>query len=136
MVNKLDISSYYHDLFEKKAVANIATLMPDGSPQLTPVWIDYDGEHVLVNTARGRVKDKNMRNNRNVAVLIVDPDNSYRYLSIRGKVIEITEEGADAHIDKLAKKYLGLDRYPHRGPDEVRVLVKIKPEKVFGNDPR
>ncbi len=136
MVNKLDISSNYHDLFEKKAIANVATLMPDGSPQLTPVWIDYDGEHVLVNTARGRVKDKNMRNNRNVAVLIVDPDNSYRYLSIRGKVIEITEEGADAHIDKLAKKYLGLDRYPNRGSGEVRVLVKIKPEKVFGNDPK
>jgi PPOX class probable F420-dependent enzyme len=124
------IPEEFKDLFGKVAYANIATVMPDGTPQVTPVWFDYDGNYLRVNSAKGRVKDKNMRRNKNVALSIQDPDNAYRYLAVRGKVDEITEEGADSHIDSLAKKYLGKDKYPFRGPGEVRVIYKIRPEKV------
>jgi PPOX class probable F420-dependent enzyme len=120
----------FRDLFAKVAYANLATVMPDGSPQVTPVWFDYDGECLRINSAKGRIKDKNMRRNKRVAVSIQDPDNAYRYLAVRGNVEEITEQGADAHIDSLAKKYLGKDKYPFRGPGEVRVIYKIRPEKV------
>lgn len=122
------IPENFKDLFEKKAFANLATLNSDGTPQVTPVWVDYDGKYVLINSARGRRKDKNMERNRAVALSIQDPENPYRYLEIRGTVADITEEGADQHIDKMAKKYLGLDKYPNRQPGEVRVLYKIKPE--------
>lgn len=122
------IPEKYLDLFSKRAFANLATLMPDGRPQVTPVWCDYDGTYILVNSARGRQKDRNMRRNPNVALSIMDPDNPYRYLEVRGKVVEITEEGASAHIDKMAQKYLGKDKYPFAQPGEVRVLYKIKPE--------
>src|SRR5262249_21673215 len=122
------IPEKYLDLFEKKAFAHLATLMPDGTPQVTPVWCDYDGTHILVNSAKGRQKDKNLRSNSAVALSLQDPDNPYRYLEVRGHVAEITEEGADQYIDKLAKKYLGIDNYPGRQPGEVRVLYKIKPE--------
>jgi PPOX class probable F420-dependent enzyme len=108
------IPEKYVDLFSKKAFANLATVNPDGTPQVTPVWVDYDGTHVLVNSARGRRKDKNMETNPAVALSILDPDNPYRYLEVRGRVAEITEDGADEHIDKMAKKYLGQDKYPGR----------------------
>ena len=121
------IPEKYVDLFSKKAFANLATVNPDGTPQVTPVWVDYDGTHVLVNSARGRRKDKNMETNPAVALSILDPDNPYRYLEVRGRVAEITEDGADEHIDKMAKKYLGQDKYPGRQPGEVRVLYKIQP---------
>ena len=121
------IPEKYVDLFSKKAFANLATVNPDGTPQVTPVWVDYDGTHVLVNSARGRRKDKNMETNPAVAISILDPDNPYRYLEVRGRVAEITEDGADEHIDKMAKKYLGQDKYPFRQPGEVRVLYKIQP---------
>ena len=124
------IPEKFLDLFKKPAFASLATIMPDGSPQVTPVWIDYDGVHLMVNSAKGRVKDRNMRNNPKVALSILDPDNPYRYLQVRGTVSGITEEGADAHIDKMAKKYLNLDRYPNRAPGEVRVIYRIRPEKV------
>src|SRR3979409_1090118 len=107
------IPEKYRDLFQKRAFANLGTLMPDGRPQVTPVWVDYDGEHVIFNSAKGRQKDRNGRGGARVSVAIVDPENPYRYLEIRGKVVEITEQGADAHIDKLAKKYLGVDKYPY-----------------------
>ncbi len=125
-----EIPEKYRDLFDydKKAFAHVATLMPDGSPQVTPVWVDYDGTHVILNSARGRQKDKNLRRSRNVALSIQDPGNPYRYLEVRGPVVEITEEGADEHIDKMAKKYMGVDRYPGRGPGEVRVIYKIEPQ--------
>jgi PPOX class probable F420-dependent enzyme len=123
------IPEQYLDLFQKRAFANLATIMPDGSPQVTPVWCDYDGQYVLVNSARGRQKDRNMARNRAVALSILDPDNPYRYLEVRGHVAEITEEGADEHINKMAKKYLGHDKYQFRQPGEVRVLFKIKPER-------
>ena len=124
------IPEKYLDLFEKKAFAHLATVMPDGTPQVTPVWCDYDGTHVLINSARGRRKDKNIERNPSVSLSIQDPDNPYRYLEVRGRVSEITEEGADSHIDKMAKKYLGQDKYPFRQPGEVRVLYKIKPERT------
>jgi PPOX class probable F420-dependent enzyme len=124
------IPEKYRDLFDKKAFAHLATIMPDGTPQVTPVWVDYDGKHVLVNSARGRQKDKNMERNSSVALSIMDPDNPYRYLEVRGRIAEITEEGADEHIDKMAKKYLGQDRYPGRSPGEVRVLYKIEPQRT------
>lgn len=124
------IPNQYRDLFEKRTFAHLATLMPDGSPQVTPVWCDYDGTYVFVNSAKGRVKDRNMRRNDRVALAIVDPENPYRHLALRGKVAEITEEGADAHIDRLAKKYLGKDKYPFRRPGEIRVIYKIRPERV------
>lgn len=118
------------DILNKPGYAHLATLMKDGSPQVTPVWYDFDGNHIRINTAKGRLKDKNMRRDKQVALSIQDPDNPYRYLAIRGDVDEITENGADAHIDSLAKKYLGKDRYPFRAPGEVRVIYKIRPEKV------
>jgi PPOX class probable F420-dependent enzyme len=125
-----EIPEAFKDLLAKVAYANLATVMRDGSPQVTPVWFDYDGECLRINSAKGRIKDKNMRRNKRVAVSIQDPDNAYRYLAVRGNVEEITEEGADAHIDSLAKKYLDKEKYPFRGPGEVRVIYKIRPEKV------
>jgi PPOX class probable F420-dependent enzyme len=124
------IPEKYQDLFQKKAFANLATLMPDGKPQVTPVWCDFDGKHVLVNSAKGRVKDRNMRRDPRVSLALVDPDNPYRYLQLQGRVVEITEAGADQHIDYLAKKYLGVDKYPNRQPGEVRVIYKIEPDRA------
>jgi PPOX class probable F420-dependent enzyme len=127
------IPEQYKNLFSKVAFAHLATLMPDGSPQVTPVWFDYDGSHIRVNSAKGRVKDKNMRRDKRVALAVQDPDNAYRYLAVQGEITEITEDGADAHIDSLAKKYLGKDKYPFRQPGEVRVIYKIRPEKVHAS---
>ncbi|HEY6997722.1 MAG TPA: PPOX class F420-dependent oxidoreductase [Candidatus Binatia bacterium] len=124
------IPEAFKNLFVKVAFAHLATLMPDGSPQVTPVWVDYDGSHVRVNSAKGRLKDKNMRRDKRVALSIQDPENAYRYIAVRGEIVEITEQGADAHIDALAKKYLGKERYPFRAAGEVRVIYKIRPEKV------
>jgi PPOX class probable F420-dependent enzyme len=124
------IPEQFQDLFSKRAFAHLATLMEDGSPQVTPVWCDYDGTHIRVNSAKGRVKDQNMRRRNRVALSIMDPDNAYRYLGVRGDVVEITEQGADDHIDALAKKYLGKDKYPFRQPGEVRVIYKIRPERI------
>jgi PPOX class probable F420-dependent enzyme len=125
-----NIPDQYLDLFQKRAFAHLGTLMPDGSPQVTPVWVDYDGTHVIVNSAKGRQKDKNMRRDARVSLSIADPENPYRYVEIRGKVVAVSEEGADAHIDKMAKKYMGKDKYPYRRPEEVRVVYKIVPEKT------
>src|SRR6516164_8938323 len=123
-----EIATKYLDLFQKKAFAQLATLMPDGSPHVSPVWCDYDGKHVVINSAKGRVKDRNMRRDPRVGLDIQDPDNPYRHLSIRGRVVQITEDGADAHIDKLTQKYINQDRYPYRGQGEVRVIYRIQPE--------
>jgi PPOX class probable F420-dependent enzyme len=114
----------------KKAFAHLATIMPDGSPQVTPVWFDFVDGAVRVNTARGRVKARNMSDGAAVALSILDPDNAYRYLQIRGRVRRATEAGASAHIDLLAKKYLGKDKYPFARPGEVRVMYEIEPRSV------
>jgi PPOX class probable F420-dependent enzyme len=122
----------YRDILDKKGFAHLATVGTDGRPQVTPVWVDFDGTHVRINTARGRVKDRNLGQNPRVALSVLDPDNPYRYVQIRGRVTEMTEQGADAHIDSLAKKYLGKDTYPYRKPNEKRVMVKIAPDHVQG----
>lgn len=122
------IPEKYRDLFSKRAFASLATLMPDGRPQVTPVWVDIEGDLILVNSAKGRQKDKNLRRDPRVSLAIIDPDNPYRFLELRGRVVEITEQGADAHIDKMAKKYLGQDKYPYRQASEVRVIYKIQTE--------
>ena len=123
------------DLFrDKKAFAHIATVMPDGSPQVTPVWIDYRDGHIVFNTARGRVKDKNLKEGAKIALSVLDPDNPYRYAQVRGVVSKVTEQGANEHIDSLAKKYMGLDKYPWKQPGEVRVIFKVKPEHTTQMD--
>ncbi len=127
------IPEKYLDLFKKPAFAHLATLMHDGSPQVTPVWVDYDEKYVRVNSALGRVKDKNMRRDPRVSLAIQDSDNPYRYVEIRGKVVEITQNGADDHINKLSQKYLGKPVYPYRKPGEVRVTYKIEPQKISSN---
>ncbi|HEU4366598.1 MAG TPA: PPOX class F420-dependent oxidoreductase [Methylomirabilota bacterium] len=124
------IPQSYRDLFDKKAFGHLATVGADGTPQVTPVWIDYDGSHIRFNTARGRVKTRNLERSPRIALSIQDPENPYRYVQVRGRVAEMTEKGADAHIDALAKTYLGQDRYPYRQPGEVRVTVKVAPEKI------
>ncbi|MGH7122167.1 MAG: PPOX class F420-dependent oxidoreductase [Acetobacteraceae bacterium] len=120
-------SQFLDVLQEKKAFAVLATTMADGTPQATPVWFDYEGGHVRVNSAKGRVKVRNMKEGAAVALAIVDPDNPYRYIQIRGRVARVVEEGANAHIDRLAKKYLGKDKYPYAQPGEVRVMFEIEP---------
>ena len=124
------IPARFLELFQKKSFGHLATLLPNGTPQTSPVWVDFDDTYVMVNSARGRLKDKNMRQRPQVALSIQDPDDPYRYLEVRGRVVEITEQGAEEHIDRLAKRYLGLDRYPYRQPGEVRVIYKIKPERT------
>ena len=120
----------WKELCAKPVFAHLATLTKDGGPQVTPVWIDFDGSLIWINTAKDRIKDQNMRRDKRVAISILDPDNAYRHAAIRGEVAEITENGADAHIDAMVKKYLGKDRYPFCSPNEVRVIYKIRPVKV------
>jgi PPOX class probable F420-dependent enzyme len=115
---------------ERRVFVYLATSMPDGSPQVTPVWFNTSGETILVNSAKGRIKDKNMRHRPIVTLCFQDPDDPYRYLQVRGRVIEITEEGADAHIDALAGKYTGNFTYKNHQPGVKRVIYKIIPEKV------
>ena len=127
----VEIPAKYLDLLqEKKSFANLATVMPDGTPQVTPVWFDYTNGKIRVNSAKGRVKTRNMTEGAPVALSILDPDNAYRYIQIRGRVGHVTEEGADAHIDSLAKKYLGKDKYPWGQPGDVRVTFEIEPTAV------
>lgn len=127
------IPQQYLDLLTgKKAFAHLATVMGDGSPQVTPVWLDYADGLIRINTARGRVKDRNMKTGTRVALSIQDPDNPYRYVQIRGKVVRDAEHGADAHIDALAHKYLGVDKYPYRTENEKRVIYFIEPASAQG----
>jgi PPOX class probable F420-dependent enzyme len=128
------IPEKYSDLLapSKKSFAHLATLMEDGSPQVTPVWLDYTDGMIRVNTARGRVKDRNLKVGSRVALSIQDPENPYRYVQIRGKVAKETEQGADAHIDSLAKKYMGVDSYPFRNAAEKRVIYFIEPTSGQG----
>src|SRR5215469_5798593 len=126
------IPDNYMDLLQKKAIANLATIMPDGTPQVTPVWVDYVGGMGRMNTAKGRVKARNLKPGARVAMSITDPDNPYRYVQIRGRVASAEENGADAHIDSLTKKYLDKDKYPFRQPGEVRIIYEIEPLAVSG----
>src|SRR4029079_12423161 len=120
------IPDKYLDLLtQKKAFADLAAVMPAGSPQVTRVWFDYTGDAIRVNTAKGRVKQRNMQVGSQVALSIMDPDNPYRYLQVRGRVTTMSEEGGSAHIDTLAKKYLDKDKYPFSQPGDVRVMYVI-----------
>lgn len=126
----------FADLFEKRAFGFVASLLPDGAPHVAPVWVDYDGTHLLVNTVEGSRKERNLRGDPRIAVAIADPDQPYRYLMVRGEVVEITREGADDHLDRLAERYTGQPRYPRRGQDDgARVVVKIRPDAVTGQSP-
>ena len=122
-------------LLEGKNFASFATLMDDGSPHVAPTWIDHEGDIILVNTAAGRVKEKNVRNDPRVALSVYDQENPYHMISIRGKVIELTTNGAEDHADKLAKRYFGVDKYPYRAPGEKRMILKIKPDQIHHQEP-
>jgi len=128
----INIPDSHQDLLsdEKRAFVYLATIMKDGSPQVTPVWFDVEGEYIRLNSAAGRLKDRNMRARPTVALCIADPADPYRYLQIRGRVVEITLEDAEAHIDSLNFKYHGSRRYPNHRPDQPRVIYKVLPEKV------
>jgi len=124
------IPKSHADILDKPSFVHLSTLMSDGSPQASAVWVDVDGPFIVVNSAKGRLKDRNVRRDPRVALSVTDPDNPYRSMMIRGRVAKITNEGADEHIDKMAKKYMGVDEYPFRQPGEVRVLYYIEPERV------
>lgn len=125
-----EVPQEYKDLLTGMHFAHLSTLMPDGSPQVTPVWVDFDGNHVLINSALGRQKDRNIERDSRIAISVNDQANPYRYIQVRGKVTERTTDGADAHIDALAKRYMGVDSYPFRTPEETRVIYKLAPENV------
>ena len=124
------ISDGVKKLLEAPNFAHLATLMPDGSPQVSTVWVDFDGTHIVVNTAEARQKPRNVRRDPRVAVSIFNQENPYSSAIVRGRVVEITHDGAEEHIDRMAKKYLGRSVYPYRQPGERRVIFKIEPDHV------
>ena len=124
------IPESHRDLLERPVLAILTTIMPDGSPQASPVWVDYKDGYVRVNSAKGRQKDRNMRERPRVSLVLVDPDNPYRYMEIRGRVVSVTEDGADDHIDALARRYMGAERFTRNSPDEVRVMYLIEPTHI------
>jgi PPOX class probable F420-dependent enzyme len=124
------ISPGFQKLLQEPAFCQLATLMPDGSPQNSQVWVDTDGEHIPINTAQGLQKERNVELDPRVAVNVVDPTNARRIAMVRGRAVEVTTEGADELIDQLAKKYLKEETYPFRRPEEVRVTLKILPDKI------
>ena len=123
-------------LLEGKNLAFVATLMKDGWPQITPTWVDIKDGKILVNTAEGRLKQKNISRDDRIAISVADQNNPYHMVTVRGRVVEQTNEGADEHVDKLAKKYLGVEKYPLRSPNEKRIIIKIKPERIHYQPPR
>jgi PPOX class probable F420-dependent enzyme len=125
-----DIPAEAQHLLDGKNFAHVATLMEDGSPQVSPVWIDYEDGLVVFNTADGRLKPKNLRRDPRVAISVANAENPYESLLVRGTAVEITAEGADDHIDSLANRYMGVDEYPMRQPGETRLKVKVRPERV------
>lgn len=122
----------YRDLFDKRAFANLATIGPDGTARVTPVWCDFEGGALIINTARGRRQDIDIRRDRRISVVIVDPDNPYRYVEIRGRAVEYTGQDADVQLDAMAKRYLGTDGYPYRQPGEVRVMYTVAADQIRG----
>ena len=128
------LSDAWKSTLNKPVLVHLTTLMADGSPQASPVWVDLDGDTIVINSAQGRVKDKNMRRDPRVAISAVDPENPYKALMLRGRVVEITTNGADSHIDSMAKKYLGKDKYPFARPGEVRVVYRIQADKISAMD--
>jgi PPOX class probable F420-dependent enzyme len=123
-------------LLEGRNLAFVATLMKDGWPQITPTWVDVQDGKILVNTAEGRLKQKNISRDDRIAISVSDQNNPYHMVTVRGRVVEQTNEGADEHVDKLAKKYLGVEKYPLHSPNEKRIIIKIKPERIHYQPPR
>ncbi len=115
-----------------KNFAHIGTINKDGSPQVSPVWVEYDGKNVVINSEDNRLKVRNLKRDARISVSVQDAQNPYTYIEIRGKVVEITPNGGDEGIDRLAKKYMGVDKYPMNKPGDVRVQIKIEPEHVTG----
>ena len=126
----VELSVGFQKLLREPAFCQIATLMPGGGPHLAQVWVDTDGEHILVNTPEGSQKVRNVRRDPRVAVNVVDPANAWRRATVRGRVVDITREGADELIDQLAQKYLGVDKYPFRRPGQVRITLKIQADRI------
>lgn len=127
------IPEKYRDLLDGPVVVSLATVLEDGQPQVHPVWADFDGEHIRVNTGAGRAKHRNMEERPQVTVLAVDPENPFRWLEVRGTAESSSKEGADGHIDKLAKVYLGVDTYPGHTAGEDRIIVYVKPTRVLAS---
>jgi PPOX class probable F420-dependent enzyme len=125
------LSNKARDLIGQKVLATLATIAKDGSPQATPLWIEVEGDDLVVNTAQGRAKAHNLERDGRVAVTVIDPQDPYNVVAVRGSVADITTDGADAHIDALAKKYLGVDEYPMRRPGEVRIKVRIRTDRIL-----
>jgi len=125
----MQIPESHRDIFAKRSFAHVATANSAGKPQVSPVWVEYDGTHILINTARGRKKDRNMSANPEIAISVLDPDNPYRYVGVQGHIEEVTENGAFEHINKLSHKYNGRE-YPPLKPGETRVIYKIAPDRV------
>jgi PPOX class probable F420-dependent enzyme len=132
-----EIPKSHLDLLQRPVVASLATVLPSGQPQVQPVWCGWDGRHVLVNTEKGRVKYRNLHERRQATLLLVNPDDVFHWIEIRGEVESETEQGAEAQLDQLAKRYLGVDKYPFGAPGDVRVLFRIRPTHVvtFGPNP-
>lgn len=128
MTDKL--SDKARQLLSRPVIATLATVAADGGPQVTPLWIELDGDDILVNTARGRAKARNIDRDQRVGVSVIDPEDAYNVVALRGTVVEVTTEGADAHIDRLAHKYLGVDVYPMHRPDETRLTVRIRVDRI------
>jgi PPOX class probable F420-dependent enzyme len=124
------LSDKARQLVARPVVASLTTLNADGSPQITPLWIEMDGDDLLFNTAESRIKAHNVHRDPRVAVSVIDPDDPYNVVAVQGKVVDITTDGADEHIDSLAKKYLGVDTYPNRQEGEVRIKVRVHPDRV------
>jgi PPOX class probable F420-dependent enzyme len=134
----VSIPQHMMDLLERPIVVTLATVMPDGAPQASPVWFSWDGENICINTARGRAKDRNMSRRGVVSVLSIDPDNPYRYLELRGEVAEIVEDGAREHIDELSHRYEGRPYFTHGDTAaksrQTRVMYKIRPTRVISHE--
>lgn len=128
MTNKL--SEMARELLNRPVLATLATLNPDGSPQVTPLWVDVEGDDVVFNTAQGRIKARNLERDPRVAVSVIDPGDPYNVVAFQGTVVDVTTDGADQHIDALAKKYLGVDSYPMRREGEIRVRVIVRTDRI------
>jgi PPOX class probable F420-dependent enzyme len=124
------LSPKARELIGRPVLASLTTLNANGSPQVTPIWVDLDGDDLLFNTAEGRVKARNLHRDPRVAVSVIDPEDPYNVVALRGSVADITTDGADAHIDSLAKKYLGVDTYPMRSEGEVRIKVRVRTDHI------